>query len=114
MEDKYCFMNDIKRENVKEFRKMFVKLGVVVAEVDLQLRYVWIDNPHPDFNPHEVVGKRDDELISKEEAKGIMTLKRKVITSEKASSQVFDFNRSDGKNYYNIAAYPIYKVQGKH
>lgn len=73
--------NAIAKENVSAVRAALRGLGLVVAEVDLQLRYVWIDNPHPDFDPHTVVGKRDDELISADDAAEIMMLKRQVIAS---------------------------------
>ena len=37
-------MKDVDRSNVAGIRKALGDLGAVVAEVDPQLRYVWIDN----------------------------------------------------------------------
>jgi hypothetical protein len=51
-------MKDIERSNVAGVRRSLRVLGAIVAEVDQQLRYVWIDNPHPDFDAKAVVGKR--------------------------------------------------------
>ena len=88
-------------------------LGAVVAEVDAQLRYVWIDNPHPDFDAKLVVGKRDDELISEAEAEEIMTLKREAFVLQSPLSRVLSFNRSDGARCYSLFAYPIAEASGK-
>jgi hypothetical protein len=61
-------MKELERGNVAGVRASLSKLGAVVAEVDRELRYVWIDNPHPDFDPSRAAGKRDDELIASAEA----------------------------------------------
>ncbi len=103
----------IAKENVAAVRKALQALGLVVAEVDRNLRYVWIDNPHPDFDPRTVVGKRDDELISAEEAAGIMSLKRDVIASGVPQTRMLAFHRSDGPRYYNIAAFPVEDSVGR-
>lgn len=105
--------NAIAKENVSAVRAALRALGLVVAEVDLQLRYVWIDNPHPDFDPHTVVGKRDDELISADDAAEIMMLKRQVIASGMPTTRVLDFRRSDGLRRYNISAVPLIDASGK-
>lgn len=83
------------------------RLGVVIAEVDRELRYVWIDNPHPDFAGAVVVGKRDDELIPESEARGIMQLKQEVWKKKRLISRVLVFNRRGGPSHYNLTAYPI-------
>ncbi len=83
------------------------RLGVVVAEVDPQLRYVWIDNPHPDFDSTAVVGKRDDELISQKEAREFMQMKRDALKRMSRVSRLIGFKRSDGDRHYQLTAYPI-------
>jgi hypothetical protein len=57
----------------------------IVAEVDRLLRHLWIDYPHPDFRADAVIGKRDDELISGEDAHEILAVKRKAFELERAS-----------------------------
>jgi hypothetical protein len=100
-------MERIYRSNVRDLRKTLAMLGAVVAEVDSHLRYVWIDNPHPDFDARLVVGKRDDELISKVDAQQIMALKRETFALQSPISRVLSFERSDGVRYYSLSAYPI-------
>ena len=106
-------MKDIDRSNVPGIRKALGTLGAVVAEVDRKLRYVWIDNPHPDFHPEAVVGKRDDELISREDAEQIMALKRDTFTRQEPISRILAFQRTDGPRHYSLFAYPIHDSSGK-
>lgn len=68
-------MKELDRANVAGVRRALATLGAVVAEVDRELRYLWIDNPHPDFDSGALIGKRDDELIAALDAADIMSLK---------------------------------------
>jgi hypothetical protein len=106
-------MQDLERANVPGIRKALSALGAVVAEVDPQLRYVWIDNPHPDFDPEAAVGKRDDELIPKADAEEIVALKRDTFTRQAPMSRILSFKRTDGLRCYSLFAYPIRDSSGK-
>lgn len=105
-------MQGISRSHVPAIRKTLALLGAVVAEADKQLRYVWVENPHPDFNVNSAVGKRDDQLICKEEAEEIMALKREAFDRAKATSRVLSFERSGGTFHYSVLAYPILEDSG--
>ncbi len=55
---------------------------VVLFQQDLELRYIWLQNPAPDFDGPDVVGKRDADLMERaEEAAIVEALKREVIRS---------------------------------
>ncbi len=104
--------NAIAKENVDAVRAALRALGLIVAQVDRDLRYVWIDNAHPDFDARLVVGKRDDALIPVEEAAGLMGLKREVMASGLATTRALDFHRSDGRRRYNVSAVPLIDESG--
>jgi hypothetical protein len=106
-------MQNISRSSVTGLRKTLGMLGAVVSEVDAKLKYVWIENPHPDFAEEQVVGKRDDELLSTSEAEDIMALKREVFALQYPMSRLLMFDRSDGARYYSLSAYPIDEANGK-
>ena len=106
-------MKDLERSNVAGVRKALSALGAVVAEVDRQLRYVWVDNPHSDFDQKSVIGRRDDDLISQADAEGIMSLKRETFDKEAPTARILAFKRSDGLRYYSLFAYPIRQASGK-
>jgi len=100
-------MEGLLKEDVKGIRKTFKKLGVIAAEVDKDLRYLWVENPHPDFDELEVIGKRDDEIVSEQEAKEIILFKKNVFANNKVLNHTIQFNRSNGICHYNIAGYPV-------
>jgi hypothetical protein len=105
-------IKEISRADVDELRQTMRKIGVIVAEVDPDLRYVWIENPHPDFDPAGVVGKRDDELIGPAGADEIMRVKRAVLRQKEPVSRVLAFKRSDGWRHYSLRAYPVIGENG--
>ena len=104
-------MFSVQRSSLPELRKSFAALEIVVAEIDPELRYVWIENPHPDFVAAPVIGKRDDQLLPAAEAEPIMALKREALFSAEPVSRTIAFARSDGPRYYHITAYQIREGQ---
>ena len=106
-------MREVDRSNVAGVRRALSALGAVVAEVDRELRYVWIDNPHPDLDARSVIGKRDDDLIPKADAEEIMSLKRETFDRRVPVARVLSFKRSEGLRYYSLFAYPIRHASGK-
>ena len=100
-------MDHISRPDLGRIKKTLGDLGAVVAEVDRELRYVWIANPHPDFQASAVLGKRDDELIGAEAAQGLMELKRRTFEERRPFSQVLRFTRSEGERSYRLLTYPV-------
>ncbi len=109
----FFHMQDVDHSNVAGVRKALSSLGAVVAEVDRQLRYVWVDNPHPDFDAKSVIGKRDDDLISKADAEEIMSLKAETFERKAPTARILSFKRSDGLRYYSLVAYPIRQASGE-
>lgn len=100
-------MKGLYRSDLPSIREAIRFMGFVVAEVDADLRYVWIDNPHPDFDAAAVIGKRDDEIIPLLEAEALMALKRDVLQNAEHIKRIACFSRSDGRRAYTISGYPI-------
>jgi hypothetical protein len=98
---------EIHREEVDSLRRTMKALHLIVAETGSDLRYVWIENPHPDFDATAVIGRRDDELIPGPEAEPLMALKRQVLLEQRPDSRVITVRRSDGDRSYSVMAYPI-------
>ena len=83
-------------------------IPLVVATVDTALRYTWIFDPHPDFTPEAVLGKRDDELASTPGIAALVDLKQRVLGSGRAEYRDITFDLSDGVHEYGITATPLY------
>jgi hypothetical protein len=104
---------DLTRKDIAALRQTLARLGAVVAEVDAALRYVWIDNPHPDFDATAVIGKRDDELLPAQEAAEIMELKRDILRTGESRRRLLKFNRTQGEHCYLVGGHPIRDAKGK-
>lgn len=86
---------------------------IIIAHFDLNLRYIWISNPHPDFNPDNVIGKRDDEIDQNEGIAELMALKRKVICERKAMMKQISFPLTDGIHTYQVFCEPLTNADGE-
>ncbi len=105
-------MQRLERSDIATIRAAMKLFHFVVAEIDTELRYVWVDNAHPDFDPSVVVGKRDDELITPAEAEEIMALKRNALLHREPTKRVLGFQRSDGFRFYCVCAFPVRNASG--
>jgi PAS domain S-box-containing protein len=87
-------------------------MNIVPSQFDIDLRYCWIYNPHPDFEPGSVIGKRDDELDNSTGAKCLVQLKRQVIESGVGVCREISLERSNGTRTYNFMVEPLHDVNG--
>lgn len=95
------------RESEDNFRIALAHSKFVPAQFDRDLRYRWIYNPHPDFDPAVVMGKRDDELDGSRSAKRLRALKQQVIETGKRLREEIAFDRSDGTHWYDVIIEPL-------
>lgn len=100
-------MRGPERSDIPDIRRLFGKLGLPVAEVDRDLRYVWFDNSHAGLTTETVAGKRADEFLSDIPAKELMALKRDVFNRKTATSKILSFNAPEGWHHYSVFVYPI-------
>lgn len=100
------------REAEERFRVAVKNAAFVPAQTDRELRYRWIYNPHPDFDPSLVIGKRDDELEDSEGSRRLVQLKRRVLESGEGAREEIAFTRSDGIRYYDFTIEPARDVSG--
>ena len=100
------------RESEENLRVAVKNSSFILAQVDRDLRYRWIYNPHPDFDPSQVIGKRDDELDDSESARQLTSLKQQVIESGEGVREEISFHRSDGKYTYDFTIEPLYDENG--
>ncbi|MBC8264564.1 MAG: response regulator, partial [Anaerolineales bacterium] len=101
------------RESEQRLTVALKNAPMVVAHVDKDLRYTWIHNPHPDFKPEDVIGKRDDQLAKTEGTFRFMELKRQVLDGGIPARREISFMLSDRERVYDIYAEPKPDSTGK-
>ena len=87
--------------------------SIIVAQVDLDLRYTWIYNSHPDFKPDELVGKRDLDVVDNEGTRNLNDLKQRVIDTGVVSEEDIAFPLSDRTMIYRVTAHPMFDAAGE-
>jgi two-component system, chemotaxis family, CheB/CheR fusion protein len=88
-------------------------IGIVIAHTDCDLRYTWINNPHPDFQDAFILGKRDDEIADNRSTKKLMKLKKQVLESGIRAEEDIDFTLSTGVISYRTVVDPLLDSQGE-
>jgi two-component system, response regulator PdtaR len=101
------------RENEEHFKLVLKNSSVIVSQVDLDLRYTWVYNPHPDFDSETVIGNRDDELAQNEGINLLMQLKQQVIDTGVGSRKNIEIPLSDRLHIYDVKVEPLKDKQGK-
>jgi PAS domain S-box-containing protein len=86
--------------------------AIVLAGVDRDLRYIWVQNPHPDFSEEGVIGKRDEDLLPEAAAKQFTSIKQKVLETGEAQRTEISVELSDGLHSYDFYAEPTRDAAG--
>ncbi|MGJ3237434.1 MAG: PAS domain S-box protein [Anaerolineae bacterium] len=104
---------DALRQSEERLRLALSASGITLAQCDRDLRYIWIQNPHPDFDALSVIGKRDDELNDHAGSDQLMALKRDVLQSGKIRETEITFALSEGDVTYSFVASPMQDTEGE-
>jgi two-component system, LuxR family, sensor kinase FixL len=94
------------RINEERFRVALADSPIIVSNVDCELCYTWIYNPHPAFVPEEVVGKRDDELAPLSYVKEFMDFKKTVLQNGVGERREILITVEGEERYYDVQAEP--------
>jgi two-component system, chemotaxis family, CheB/CheR fusion protein len=111
-EKKYRALAEQLQLSEERFRVVLDNSALIVAHIDRDLRYTWIYNPHPDFDPTSLLGKRDDELTENEGTKQLAQLKQQVVETDAGMRAEIIFPMSDGERIYDVVAEPLKDVTG--
>ncbi|MBF0164540.1 MAG: PAS domain-containing protein [Magnetococcales bacterium] len=87
-------------------------LGIMVANVDEQLRYTWVYNPHIFFKTEACMGKRDDEIADNPGMRQLLALKHKVLEEGQGDQERIDFPMGEGLMTCTVSAEPLLDLSG--
>ena len=109
-------INDIsaRKQLEQELRAEKEKLDIAVEsspailfQLDTDLRYRWIKNPHEDFDRRSMIGKRDDELLPPIAAEAVMAPKQAVLESGKGVRKEVTYGLPSGEVTYDLTVEPL-------
>jgi len=100
-------------ESERKFQIALKNSPVVVYQQDHELKYTWIHNPKPGFEPQNIIGKTDYDLLLQEEADQLMQIKRQVMDTGEGTRKIARTTIA-GKTYHlNITVEPIRNENGE-
>ena len=85
---------------------------IIVYTTDADLRYTWVHNPHPTFNAADILGRRDDELLSPEQAAPLIAIKLDVLTSGVGARDEFTVEINGERVVYDLTVEPLRDARG--
>jgi PAS domain S-box-containing protein len=83
-----------------------------VYTTDTDLRYTWVYNPHPAFKPEDVLGRRDDQLLTPEQAEPLIALKRDALESGVGRREEFAVVVDGQLHVYDLTVEPLRDSDG--
>lgn len=98
---------------MKNIELALAKSSIVAFNQDLDLRYTWIQNPHPEFEPHTVLGKTDLELLSIDDAYRLMKIKNQVIETGIGIKEEVQLTIQSSVVSYDLSIAPVFNDTGK-
>lgn len=100
-------------ESERKFRLALKNSPIVVFQQDKDLRYTWIHNPHPAFDPPEIIGKTDAELLPPEDAAQLTEIKQRVLSSGIGDRQIVGVTMGGQTYYYDLTIDPVRDENGE-
>jgi two-component system, chemotaxis family, CheB/CheR fusion protein len=111
-EDEHRVLAEKLQKSEERFQIVLSNSPLIIAHIDRDLRYTWIYNPHPDFDPASLLGKRDDELVVDEGTQQLVQLKQQVIETGARVQAEITFSLSGGGRTYEVVAEPLKDAAG--
>jgi two-component system CheB/CheR fusion protein len=100
------------RESELRFRLALRNAPVSVATQDRDLNFIWAYNQRT-ARPEEIVGRRDDDIFTPEEAARITAIKRRVLDEGIELREQMWFERPSGRVFLDICWEPLRDQAGR-
>ena len=100
------------RESDLRFRLALRNSPVSVAAQDRELKYIWAYNQRT-ARPDEIIGRRDDEIFTPEEAASITAIKQRVLDEGVELREQMWFDRPSGRIFLDVCWEPIRNEAGR-
>ena len=97
----------------RRFEAALANTAIVVFEQDRELRYTWIHNPPPSYEPHKILGKTDLEVMGPDFAGPITAKKRSVLETGLAMQTEVTVPMGTGSGTFDLHIAPLRDDQGE-
>ncbi len=101
------------RQSEERFRIVLKDMPVVVANLDLDLRYTWLYNPKGGFSPEEVLGKIVGLSADSDTTKDIIKSLQEVLTKGSSAKWETASKTKIGEMFFESYAEPLRSADGE-
>lgn len=98
---------DVLRRNEGLLRLALSNSAVVLFTQDLDLRYTWIHDPRPGFDPSTVLGRSDADLLPAGDATRLEELKRSVLATGTPRREVVETRVGGRPRWHDLRCEPL-------
>jgi PAS domain S-box-containing protein len=112
-EDELAKANLILAQSEARFQVALKHSPVMVYTTDRELRYTWIHNPRHGFEPEQILGKRDNEILPPEDVGDLVEFKRQVLRSGQGQRKEIEFTYAGRNLTYDVTAEPVLDAGGQ-
>lgn len=96
------------------FERALKDSPIVVFNQDLELRYTWIYNPAPGYQPEDLIGKRDSDVLERaEDAAVTESIKQDVIHTGRSRRQEVVLQQQGEERCYDLWVDPLRDEAGE-
>ena len=81
---------------------------IILCTQDRDLRYTWVYNPDLNLSEEEIIGRRDEDLLSPDSAQHLVSIKQQVLDTGIGLRQEIEVVHSDRAAYYDLTIDPLW------
>ncbi len=105
-------IEDALSESERIFQIALKNSPVTVFKQDANLRYTWIHNPNPGFQPKDAIGKTHAERFTPQDAEKLTTIKKQVLETGEGLHQIVKTSGQGLPEYLDMTIEPIKDKEG--
>ncbi|BAY74067.1 multi-sensor hybrid histidine kinase [Nostoc linckia NIES-25] len=95
------------RQSEERFRVALKNSPIFVYNQDKELRYTWVYNPSYGLKIEQILGKKDVDIISAEDAQSLTSIKLGVLNSGIGAREEVSITTKKTTRYYDLTVEPL-------
>ncbi|HBB32349.1 MAG TPA: hybrid sensor histidine kinase/response regulator [Cyanobacteria bacterium UBA8803] len=101
------------RQTTERLNVALKSVPITLFNQNLDLCYTWLYNPTHSYSVEQVLGKRDEDLVSPDSAVRLTQLKQQVIDTGTGLRQEVEVTNNGQSSYYDLTIDPLWDSQNR-
>ncbi|GJM39760.1 MAG: hypothetical protein DHS20C20_00420 [Ardenticatenaceae bacterium] len=96
------------KNEINKFKFALHNSPLTIFNQDRSLRSIWFYIPNPNFDPDNVLGKTDAEILPPDDAANLMAIKRRVLKTGQPAHELVHKTVNNQSFYYELSVEPLH------